>query len=285
MTDRIKQPYVGVSGVVNPEIEASLEAMAVECGLREKNRILALGVKAVHKTQYLDIENKYGKDWYPVGEDSFRHSLRHDNLNPDTIGVAQAYFDIKHVHEREYRARFLGRIIQRGEPWLQAIQFDMLPWHSNDEMWDFLEDVKQSEVDTFLQVHGEAMNTLGPKDSVRALSQHSELLDYVLFDSSHGTGKRLDSLALEPFIAEAHEKLDLSQTGIAIAGGLNSEIVREDMPQLLSRYPNLSWDAEGRLHPENASGKRPLDLDVARSYLHASSVAVDVAAENISQEN
>ncbi len=275
MADKIKQPYVGVSGVISPEVEASLESIAIDCGLPDRNRILALGVKAVHKTQFLDIENKYGRDWYPVGEDSFKHALRHNNLNSDTIGVAQAYFDIEHVHDSEYRAKFLSRIIQRGEPWLEAIQFDMLPWHSNGEMWGFLEEVKQHGVAVFLQAHGEAMGTLGPKDSVRILGQHSELLDYVLFDSSHGTGTRLDSLALEPFIAEAHERLDLSQIGIAIAGGLNSEIVREDLPQLLSTYPNLSWDAEGQLHPKDEGGKRPLDLGVAKAYLLVSSAILN----------
>ncbi len=271
MADQIKQPYVGVSGVISPEIETSLESMAIKSGLSDRNRILALGVKAVHKTQFLDIENKYGRDWYPVGEEDFKHALRHDNRSPETIGVAQAYFDVDHVHDSEYRARLLSRIIQRGEPWLQAIQFDMLPWHSNGEMWDLLEVVKQHGVAVFLQAHGEVMSTLGPKNTVHILGQHSELLDYVLFDSSHGTGTRLDSSALEPFVAEAHEQLDLSQTGIAIAGGLNSEIVREDLPQLLSTYPNLSWDAEGQLHPANANGKRPLDLDVTEAYLQASS--------------
>ena len=47
MNERIKQPYVGVSGVVSPEIQASLETIATEAGLAEKGRILALGVKAV----------------------------------------------------------------------------------------------------------------------------------------------------------------------------------------------------------------------------------------------
>lgn len=271
MIDNVKQPYVGVSGVVSPEIQASLEAIALDCGLRDKNRILALGVKAVHKTQFLDIRNKYGTDWYPVGEDSFKHSLRHDNRNSDTIGVAQAYFDVEHVHDNDYRARFLSRIIQRGEPWLEGIQFDMLPWHSNGEMWNFLEGVKQKGLSVFLQAHGESMSTLGPQESVRIIGNHSEIIDYVLFDSSHGTGTRLDLSSLEPFLAEAYEKLDLSQTGIAIAGGLNSEIVREDLPKILNIYSDLSWDAEGQLHPENESGKRPLDLDVTSAYLLASS--------------
>ena len=63
----IKKSYVGVSGVTSPDTERELESINLKSGLAEKGRLLALGVKAVHKTQYLDIENKYGTEWYPVG--------------------------------------------------------------------------------------------------------------------------------------------------------------------------------------------------------------------------
>lgn len=271
MSEQLKQPYVGVSGVVSPEIESALETMAAEAGLFDKNRVLALGVKAVHKTQFLDIENKYGQDWYPVGEESFKNALRRENRGANTIAVAQAYLDVEYVHDSDYRTAFLARIVQRAEPWLQAIQFDMLPWHTNYRMWGFLEDVKHEGVDVFLQAHGAAMKILGPKDCARILGQHAELVDYVLFDASHGTGTRLDKTYLNPFIAEAHERLDPSQTGIAIAGGLNGDIVREVLPGFINKYPNLSWDAEGQLHPLDKHGKHPLDLEVTREYLQASS--------------
>ncbi len=271
MAESIKHAYVGVSGVVSPDMQSSLEAVAVEVKLHDKARRLALGVKAVHKTQFLDIENKYGADWYPVGQEAFSGALRHDNPNPNTIAVAQTYLAIEHVDSAEYRQQFLERIIHRGKPWLQAVQFDMLPWHNNTAMLDFLEEVKDNNVQVFLQAHKNAMEELGPRGVVQRLGRHAHLVDYLLFDSSHGTGKRLDVRALEPFIAEAYAELDLSQTGIALAGGLNGAIVREDLPELVASYPNLSWDAEGQLHPVNSDGKRPLDLGVVEEYLCASS--------------
>lgn len=271
MTERIKQPYVGVSGVISPETQASLEDIATTVGLHEKGRLLALGVKAVHKTQFLDIENKYGADWYPVGEDAFKHALRHDNPNPNTIAVAQAYLDVEYVDSREYREKFLERIVKRGNPWLQAIQFDMLPWNTNYKTLDFLEKVKKQGVEIFLQAHKNAMEELGPDGVVRRLGHYAHLIDYLLFDSSHGTGKRLDTSALRPFVAAAYDGLDLSQTGIALAGGLNGAVVREDLPELVAQYPNLSWDAEGQLHPTNQYGKRPLNLALTEDYLRASS--------------
>lgn len=267
----MKRPYVGISGVVSPEMQTSLENMALESGIYGRGRLLALGVKAVHKTQMLGIENKYGHEWYPVGEEAFKNALRHDETpNPNTIAVTQTYLDIDHVEDPDYRNEFLRRIVDRGQPWMQAIQFDMLPWHTDSKMWGFLEKVKEENVQVFLQAHRNAMETLGPKGTVRMLGRYAHLLDYVLFDSSHGTGKRLDAAALERFISEAHNGLDLSQTGVAIAGGLNGQVVRQDLPELIDEYPNLSWDAEGQLHPTDANGKRPLDMTKTRDYLEAS---------------
>ncbi len=272
MNERIKQPYVGVSGVVSPEIQASLETIATEAGLAEKGRILALGVKAVHKTQFLDVENKYGVDWYPVGEQSFAHALRHDSPNAQTIAVAQTYLDIEHVDSADYRRAFVSRICERGAPWLQGIQFDMLPWHVNEDTLDFIEDVKSSyQLEIFLQAHKDAMSDLGPDGIVKRLGSYAHVVDYLLFDASHGTGRRLDVAALSPFVAEAYDKLDVARTGIAIAGGLNQQVVREDLPELVERYPNLSWDAEGNLHPVQHTGKRPLDIPTTKDYLYASS--------------
>lgn len=267
----VKQPYVGVSGVTSPEFQALLENAAENAKLPSKGRLLALGVKAVHKTQFLDIENKYGAEWYPVGESAFNSALRHDSHNPNTIAVAQTYLDINHVEDERYRKEFLKRIIRRGEPWLQAIQFDMLPWHTNSAMLEFLDYVKGHGVEVFLQAHKNAMEALGPNGVTRKLGQYAHSVDYILFDSSHGTGTRLDTEALRPFIDTAYQNLDLSQTGVALAGGLNGEVVRNDLPELVEQYPQLSWDAEGQLHPINKNGKRPLDLVITTEYLQASS--------------
>jgi len=270
MSEQMKRSYIGVSGVTSPEMQGELELIASDLELRGHNRLLALGIKAVHKTQYLDIENRYGREWYPVGEQAFKGALRPETPHTDTIAVAQTYLDVDYVDDAAYRDAFLRRIVSRGEPWLQAIQFDMLPWHTNPDIWSYLEDVKLTGVEVFLQAHKPAMELLGPAQLVRSLKEHAELVDYVLFDSSHGTGTRLNTTALEPFIAEAYSRLDPHATGIAIAGGLNGAIVREDLPTLASKYPDLSWDAEGQLHPQNSGGKRPLDLAITREYLAAS---------------
>lgn len=274
------RPYVGISGITSPETQNKLETVAREAGLFENNRILALGVKATHKTQFLDIENKHGNEWYPVGENEFRNALSHSKLNADTIAVAQTYLDINRVNDGNYRKEFVERIKRRGEAWLQAIQFDMLPWHNDSKMLDFIEHLKTtdtSDIKIFLQCHENAMNDLGPKGVVDRLGHYAIYVDYILFDSSHGTGKELDVTRLDNYLYEASSNLDTSRTGLAVAGGLDEKNVKNYLPSLLSKYPKLSWDAEGKLHPNNSYGKRPLDLSLAIEYIKASS---DIIANN-----
>jgi len=265
------RPYVGVSGVTTPEMQDRLVAVSHEAELAAQGRLLALGVKAVHKTQYLDVENQYGADWYPVGAESFTNALRPAQDNDLTIGVAQTYLDAEHVGDAAYRNEFIERIAQRGRPWLQAVQFDMLPWHNDTQMLGFIEKTKTDfDVAILLQCHQFAMEELGPQGVVRRLGHQAAFVDYLLFDSSHGKGVRLDVSKLDAFLDEAHSSSQLDHIGMAVAGGLNAEAVREDLPSLLRKYPELSWDAEGRLHPVNNAKKRPLDMETTRAYLRAS---------------
>lgn len=106
-------------------------------------------------------------------------------------------------------------------------------------MLDFLEEVRDnhSDLKIMLQCYGQAMDDLGPKGVSRRLRAFAAYTDYVLFDA---------------------------------AGGLNAERVREDLPGLLAKYPDLSWDAEGQLHPVNNVRKRPLQLNFTKDYLQAS---------------
>jgi hypothetical protein len=274
--------YVGVSGVVKQRHRMPsgiewhewqhqfLQARAAEAGLFVAGRALALGVKATHKTQIEGIENKYGRDWYPVG-DEFSDAINPKLLTDDTLTVAQAYLDIDHVGDPDYRRQFVRTVADRGRPWLQAIQFDMLPWNRDDQYLEFLEELHENhDLKILLQCHQEAMEELGPKGVVRKLGRYAADIDYILFDASHGKGERMNAAALDGFLNEAYSSSGLEEVGFAVAGGLNARNVREDLPQLIAKYPDLSWDAEGQLHPLNNIGTRPMQIDVTTDYLRAS---------------
>ncbi len=61
--DRNNAPYVGVRGVVGVGQQLALSGSTSSSGLAA-HRLLLLGVKATHKTQWLDVPNKYGA-WFP----------------------------------------------------------------------------------------------------------------------------------------------------------------------------------------------------------------------------
>jgi len=262
--------YVGVSGVVNPEQQKQIEAFANSIDLHV-SRQLALGVKAVHKTQFLDVKNKYGEEWYPVGQEQFENALSQKTEASTSLAVAQTFFDPDYIDNPGYRDYFSDRLFKRGEKWIDGIQFDMLPWHSDRAMLDFLVKLKgKHDTKLFLQVHKPAMEALGPQGVIEELEGYVDALDYILFDSSHGTGTRLDTDALLSFLREAYDSQNLDSVGIALAGGLNGKIVAEELPVVLREFPDISWDAEGQLHPVTAEGTKPLDMNIVNEYLEAS---------------
>ena len=282
MTTERPLPYIGISGVnnlkhnTNPEntsMQYWLMDQFVWAGLDDEShqnqRQLLLGVKAVHKTQYLDVENKYGREWYPVGADEFESSL--DSGGIEALRTAQIYFDADHVADADYRNEFIKRICSRGYKWLNALQFDLLPWHDNDTLLPFLEEVKQTTGHTIiLQAHGESMQKLTPDGTIRKLGRYAQFLDYVLFDASHGKGLKLDTHSLLPFLDAAYGSTELANVGFGVAGGLSADIVQDELPKLLEKHGDISWDAEGRLHKQCEDGTYEFDWAAAKQYLQAS---------------
>lgn len=266
-------PYVGVSGVNGLHQQAELEAVANEVELHEglNRRVLLLGIKATHKTQYLDVPNKYGEEFYPVGEKGFQYALDRSVSSRDSVlPVAQIYLEPELATDNTYRQAFTDKLLSRGGSWLRGMQYDMLPWHQHD-FRDYLGDVREIYGrKIILQAHGPAMDDLGPARLAQALGQYGPVLDYVLFDSSHGKGEKLHTAQLRKFLHEAYSVSELDHIGFGIAGGLDEEIVRGELPPLLREFPDLSWDAEGKLHPIIKQGARPLNMRAAKRYLQAS---------------
>jgi phosphoribosylanthranilate isomerase len=147
----------------------------------------------------------------------------------------------------------------------------MLPWHEDAAMLPFIERLKcETDLTILLQAHNEAMQQLGPHKITRKLGEYAHVLDYVLFDASHGKGVRMDPSALQPYLDAAYASDELANTGIGVAGGLSERVVKEELPILAQSYPDLSWDAEGQLHPVDDAGARPLNILMAKDYLSAS---------------
>lgn len=264
MTERAT-PYVGISGVVNPEQQETLAAAFEASGLRTYGRQLMLGVKAVHKTQWLDIGNKYGREWFPVGPEEFGSAL---DRKRDTFNVAQMFYEPDMTHDPAYREAFLRRIADRAE-WLDGVQFDMLPWHDEERTLDVLAIVKSIGKKVLLQCHGDTMNALGPNGTIQRLAPYAPSIDYLLFDSSHGKGVEMNPDALLPFVDAAYESSGFEHVGVGIAGGLSAQTVENLLPAVAREFPGISIDTEGKVHPVQSDGTRPVSLQESHRYFDA----------------
>ncbi len=269
------RPYVGISGLVECKQQFAYEDVRrsheVLC-----RRGLLMGVKAVHNTQWLDRPNKYGRNWYPVGHDEFRNALMDSDIFYEgEMGVAQMYLDPESIQRKpDYPEQFVDRVMARGERWLTHVQFDMLPFHdpASREWGSVISRIRRRGYGVIMQCHGPAM----AQGAEVALDQLRRLpsLDYVLFDASHGTGKRLDAQALLPFLDAAYNDTELEARGTSfgLAGGLSAMVVEEELPPIVQEFPDISWDAEGRLHTpldaQEHAGR--LDDDAVRAYMDAS---------------
>ena len=262
------QPYVGVSGVVNPEQQRELVEVA-QYELHATARRLALGVKATHKPQYEDVENKYGPLWYPVGNDIIK-ALDH---RVQTYNIAQTYLEPEFIeNDPDYPRAFMGKLNARMRDYLDAVQIDLLRFDTDPERYQHVfRAMAATGMQTIVQCHGYAMEE-GPKsalDKLKRLVGEREI-GFVLFDASHGRGQEMNPEALLPFIEAAYNDRDLAHkmTNFGVAGGLHAGNLEELLPKLLREFPELSWDAEGRLHDSIADGgDGSLNMDRTKQYL------------------
>lgn len=263
----MKKPYVGVSGIVSRDQADVIYNTAEQFMPRRR---LLLGVKAVHKTQWCDIENKYGPEWYPVGRNI--REVADEYKQPGEFWVVQNYLDIEEADERsikDYERRFVRNIIARTGIWADGMQFDLLPWHKHDYRQLFA-DIKQQDLEVLVECQGPIMTEYSATQVGEVLDRYEGLIDHVLFDASHGTGKEMDTDALRPFIEQATER---DWLGVGVAGGLNPERVSQHIEPLLEEFPDLSFDAEGQLHV-NDDGSRGLNINQTRAYLKAAAEAL-----------
>ena len=219
-------PYVGVSGVISPRQQMLLEDLAAEAGLAA-HRSLLLGVKAAHTTQYLDVENEFGEHWYPVGHDAFAGALRsHAQDRPAGAahagrGVAQLPWTLPTSPTPLPRAVPGPGSHPRGRlatgPAVRPAALAHRPGHPR-----------------LPGRHPEALRHAGappvprprdgrPRPPRRGPGAGSARARRGLrpVRQLHGTGRRLDIATVAPFLEHAYDEPDLTEVGIAVAGGLD----------------------------------------------------------------
>lgn len=284
--------YFGVSGLANRQQQEVIQQIALDNGINSGLTDLMVGVKATEKTQWLDMPNKYGTDWYPVGDElktSFGKIIDFDDL--EATGrtgfiqpTVQMFFGSL-ADDFSLAVQFTDKVLARSSGWTRyahngskaarvALQFDKFPWMNptSNEYFEWL--VNSREVSEFImQCHGDYMESYHPYEVVRRLGQIIELGATplrVLFDASHGTGKEMDPEILRPFIGAVVDSTASEGVGVVVAGGLCGENLEQFIPPLIDEFGMLSWDAEGMLHHKNGSNNGNFITEQLRRYIEVS---------------
>lgn len=242
-----QESYIGVSGVGTHEQQMATESSFTEAGLPADRRLL-LGVKATTKIQVDEVEPRKGRNWFPVG-DELRTALEPGS---DSVKVLQLYAD--DWTDLEGRAiPLIENSLERADAWVDGLQYDLLPWFTEDSSLQIIERYAHGEsVDgpVIVQCHGEIMQTATPEQLLERLMRIEGFITHVLFDASEGRGVTMNPDSLSRWI-NAVQASDLD-IGIVIAGGLGSDDTADLLTPVLNRFDGISWDAESKLHTDNA---------------------------------
>ena len=158
----------------------------------------------------------------------------------------------------------LAQAIFYGGVLIDALQLDMV-WPEPSDVFNAVHASRKS-IAVILQVGKNALAEAkdSPEEVIERLKDYLDVIDGVLLDKSMGKGKTMDTNVLLPFVEAIYEKLP--QLRVAVAGGLGPFTMPVAEP-IISRYNNVSIDAQGRLRP-SGNALDPIDWDLARKYLN-----------------
>lgn len=257
------KPYIGINGA--PRIEVTGSGYANE-QVRAVGRQVIMGIQATEKTQIHDIENRYGKDWHPVGN-TMRHywgwyanrmlHINTDNKVPESVATI-ARIMLERTIVAGWDETEMGSQYPALESKCNKVQFNNLPFHEYDYRQVFKNIVKKSDPispvyvnSIVLQANAATLDELNPKDFAERVKLYAPYIGAVLLDGSGGKGIPLDANKLRPYIDAIYGM----SINVGIAGGLNADTVEPLAGKLLQEYRKLSVDAESglrtRYNPEN----------------------------------
>ncbi len=157
----------------------------------------------------------------------------------------------------------LTRAISFGGIDINALQLDMV-WPEPNDIFSAVHASRKC-ISVILQIGTNAIAAVNdsPKEVIQRLEDYVDVVDGVLFDKSLGQGKPMNAEVLLPYVEAVYEHFP--QMRVAVAGGLSASTMNVAEP-LISRFPDISIDAQGRLRP-SGSALDPIDWELAKKYL------------------
>jgi hypothetical protein len=257
----LTRPYVGITGFVSrAQVEAVLKGVT---GLGwPKTHLLMIGVLVSPKSLRREPLKPYWANMYPPPErlaDIFAPDPRALNL----------------IHYNSKEPNLAGQLSGLADvPNLQGFQLNIV-WPSAADIKDFrrlwpdLMLVLQVSKKSFDQLASNSRRGFSPKSEHdrqalrQKLAEYVGLVEYVLLDCSGGLGVELDRQMMLQVVNELKDAFG-DKLVLGVAGGLEAESIPR-LRSIISIYPGLFWDAQGRMQSDNQ-----LDLEKCMAFLRAS---------------
>lgn len=251
------KPYIGISGIGFYEEHVDLVDIAIRERIDNLGYFMMIGVQATGKTQVLEIENKHGRLWHPVGDD-----ISYAAVNDDS-GLTRPYVHCFFRDEEMHAG--VENVMRRTRSYVQGLQFNGLQWTQRDYRGLF-RGFKEIYPDqsVILQANSGVLDASTPKQMADKLA--SLPVDYVLLDASGGTGKRMEEKRIRSYVDEIYQQQ--IPVGVGIAGGLEASSIGDLFGKMAEDFPGLSCDAEGRLR-KGPEGATELDIQRAEEFILA----------------
>ena len=211
------QPYIGISGVAHHEQHVALFDVALRERIDNLGYFMMVGIQATGKTQILDIENKRGQMWHPVGDSIADAAASEDS------GLTKPYVHCFFDGEAEL-VQGIASVMRRTRHYIRGLQINGLAWVKED-FEPILSNFKEQYPDQsiILQAGNITLNRHSPKEVAEKLKYMPA--DYVLLDPSGGWGREMDVDRMRDYVDEIYQQQ--IPMGVAVSGGLEANNVEE----------------------------------------------------------
>lgn len=261
-----ERPYIGITDFTTSEqVERMLKVFRANRPKGSRRR-LHIGVMMSYKTLH-GIDTQWAKA-FPAKETISQIFNPVDDVDdPDYRDLVDDVMFTLHYADYETPSNLFKNLMEAlhyAGSYVDALQLDM-PWPDPAAVANAVHASRINGLEVILQVGAKSMQMASdnPNIVVDMLYSYHTFITHVLLDRSMGKGLGMDAELLHLYadaISEAYPHLQL-----VFAGGLGPDSMNLLDP-LLSKYPNMSIDAQGQLRPSK-SALDPIDWDMAEEYL------------------
>lgn len=243
------KPYIGVTGFSKPEeVSAALDAFP-----RNDKRKFMVGVPATYKSlRGIPMKPKWAKQ---TPDPAVIKELFPD----DEQAVNLVHFSTQEGRENSVLVDML-KIHELAGPNFHGFQLNVA-WPEVKQLNAYRTAVGWS-YRIVLQLGQKAVEAAGgtAKSTADTLYSYAGVVNDILLDPSGGHGKEFDTSRAREFLYTIAERG--WNIGLGAAGGLGPDTMHLVEP-LLAEFPNLSWDAQGKLR----NAENDLDMNSVKAYL------------------